>query len=75
MGGGVVGLDEGVDGTDEFLHMTEARSAQCLAREDAEPDLDLVKPRGVRGREPSGARQPAAGSPARGERRGAARSN
>jgi hypothetical protein len=44
----VVSRDEGVDLLDELFHGAEAGSAKRLGREDAEPDFDLIEPRGVR---------------------------
>ena len=43
-GGGVVGGDEGVDGSAQLAHRGEAGALEGAAREDGEPDLDLVEP-------------------------------
>ena len=41
---GVVGGDEGVDGSAQLAHRGEAGAVEGAAGEDREPDLDLVQP-------------------------------
>lgn len=48
---GVVGLDELIDGLADLPSMGEARSLEHGSGHDAEPDLDLVQPTGMGGRE------------------------
>ena len=50
-GGRVVGLDEGVDGLAQLPNGGEAGALEGAAREDREPDLDLVEPARVGGGE------------------------
>ena len=47
----IVGRDEAVDGLSYLTWRSEAGSAQGAPAENAEPALNLIKPRGVRGRE------------------------
>ena len=42
---------EGFDSLSQFPGTVEAGPAQALAREDAEPDFDLIEPAGRGGRE------------------------
>ena len=44
MGGGVVGLDMRVDGGRQLSEAGEAAALQCVAREQTEPDFDLIEP-------------------------------
>ena len=48
---GVVDLDEVIDGLADLTRVGEARSFQDGPCHDAEPDLDLIEPTGVRGGE------------------------
>src|SRR3990172_2694087 len=41
----VVILDEGRDRCNQLFHRPESSSQNCLPRQDAEPDLNLVQPR------------------------------
>lgn len=50
-GGFVVGLEKVFDGFHELFHASEARSLQGRTAQDAEPDLDLIEPRGMGRRE------------------------
>ncbi len=52
-GGGlrVVDSNERINGLAELTHTGETGPAQRLSSQQAEPDLDLVEPRGVRGSE------------------------
>lgn len=47
----VVALDEEADVGDEISNASEGATADCLLRDDVEPDLDLVEPRRVSRRE------------------------
>ena len=46
-GGRVVRFDEGIDGLAQLPDRGEAGAVERAAREDREPDLDLVEPAGV----------------------------
>ncbi len=50
-GVGVVDLDEVVDGITDLAEMSEAGALECGARQDAEPEFDLVEPAGPGGDE------------------------
>ena len=47
MGVLTVGGDEGIDLPAQLAWRGEAGTGQGLARQDGEPDLDLIEPRGV----------------------------
>ena len=46
-GGRVVRFDEGIDGLAQLPDRGEAGAVERAAREDREPDLDLIEPAGV----------------------------